>query len=349
MIVLSGGYSKKSGNEIEGGIYTFNFDTKKGILEKKHLLPTINPSYLCLSKNNQFLYTFEETGQRDNPQLKAYSVNKEGQLTPINEQAIPGSAPCHLAFSPDEKFLVVACYRSGSVQVYPVKSDGSLGEITDNAQHKGSSINKNRQKSPHAHMVAFDKLGKVYICDLGIDQVVVYNLVENGKLHALKDEAITIDAGSGPRHMVFHSDGNHAFVLNELTSTVSLLKKEAGKFKVLKNYLSLDGAFSGLPSAAAIRLSKDGHFLYTSDRTINALSIFEFDATKSMLKLIGHQPTSGETPRDFNIDPKGNWLLAAHQNTNNIVVFSIKKKSGELKQVSEIDQIVSPTSIVFID
>ncbi|MBT29959.1 MAG: hypothetical protein CMO01_09900 [Thalassobius sp.] len=347
MIVLTGGYTNKKGNEIEGGIYTFEFDEKEGTLTQKDLYPTVNPSYICVSDDNKFLYTFEEIGIDEKPKLKAFSLDKAGKLTFLNETVIPGGAPCHIRFSKDKKFLLIACYSTGNVFAFAIKTDGTVGDMTSYAQHSGSSINKSRQEGPHAHMVALDKEGKVYVCDLGLDKIKVYSLSPAGELSPL-DEDIKIAEGSGPRHMVFHPDGEHAFVINELTSTVSLLKKEGGKFKVLKDYLALDGSFSGLPTAAAIRISKKGKFVYSTDRTIQAISIFEFDADNSTLKLLTHEETGGEAPRDFNIAPSGKWIIAANQNTDNIVTFSRDKKTGLLSRKSEITDIVKPTSIVFV-
>lgn len=344
MMLFCGGYTPDG----KGGIYTLNFNESNGEIVQKALHKVINPSYLCLSKDQKLLYTFEEIAEKDKPKLKAFSIEEDGKLDLVNEQIIPGSYPCHLTLSPNGKFLLVACYGTGNVQSYPIGSDGSIGEMADKAQHNGKSENIKRQEGPHAHMVSFDDAGKLYVCDLGIDKVMVYGLNEAGKLKLLENEVINLAAGSGPRHMVFHPSGKYAFVLNELTSTVSLLEKQAGKFVVKKDYLSLDGAFSGLPSAAAIRISKDGKQVFTSDRTINAISIFEFDVDTGTLELKRVNPCKGTTPRDFNISPSGKWLLSAHQNSNDIVVFKLSATKGKMKEQSKIVDIESPTSLVFL-
>jgi len=343
MILFCGGYTPDG----KGGIYTLEFNENSGELVQKALQKVTNPSYLCLSPNKKILYTFEEIAEKDKPKLKAFSIDENGKLSLINEQIIPGSYPCHLTISTNGKFLLVACYGTGNVQSYPIEQDGSIGAIADNVKHSGKSENINRQEGPHAHMVSFDGDGKLYVCDLGIDKVMVYGINDDGKLKLLENEVINIAAGSGPRHMVFHPSGQYAFVLNELTSTVSLLEKQAGKFVVKKDYLSLDGAFSGLPSAAAIRISNDGKYVFTSDRTVNTISTFEFDVDTLGLK--GINPCGGTTPRDFNISPSGKWLLSAHQNSHDIVVFKLNAKKGKLKEQAKISEIESPTSLVFLD
>ncbi len=345
MKLFCGGYTPNR----EGGIYTFELNDKNGKLKQLHLTKTTNPSYLCLSPNKEVLYTFEEIGQQDEPKLKAFTIDKKGRLSLINEQVIPGAYPCHLTLSPDRKFVLVACYGSGNVQCFSVKEDGSLGKMTDNVQHQGKSENKSRQEGPHAHMVAFDQDGKLYVCDLGIDKIMVYSLTSTGKLELLENEVIEIASGSGPRHMVFHPSYQYAFVLNELTSTISLLEKSNGKYAVKQDYLMIEEPFSGMPSGAAIRISKDGQLLFASDRTVNGISTFKVDAENGTLKLIETTSCGGIFPRDFNLSPDGEWLLSAHQKSNDIVVFSLEQSTGKLAQIGSINEIVSPTCLVFLE
>ena len=345
MKLFCGGYTPNG----EGGIYTFEFNDKNGKLKQLQLTKTTNPSYLCLSFDQKYLYTFEEIGQKDEPKLKAYAIDKKGRLTLINEQVIPGAYPCHLTLSPNKDFMLVACYGSGNVQCFAVQDDGKLGGLTDNVQHKGKSENKSRQEGPHAHMVTFDQDGKLYVCDLGIDKIMVYSLSSSGELELLENEVVEIASGSGPRHVVFHPSYKYAFVLNELTSTVSLLEKRDGKYKVKQDYLMIEGAFSGMPSGAAIRISKDGQLLFASDRTVNGISVFKVDAENGTLELLDTTSCGGVFPRDFNLSPDGEWLLSAHQKSNDIMIFTLEANTGKLNQIGSINEIVSPTCLVFLE
>jgi 6-phosphogluconolactonase len=54
---------------------------------------------------------------------------------------------------------------------------------------------------------------------------------------------------------------------------------------------------------------------------------------------VGHQPTLGKTPRNFAIDPTGQYLLAANQNSDTLVVFKIDRATGKLTPVG------APTSV----
>ena len=41
-------------------------------------------------------------------------------------------------------------------------------------------------------------------------------------------------------------------------------------------------------------------------------------------------PTRGATPRNFNLDPTGRWLLAAGQDSHTLASFEVNQGTGEL-------------------
>jgi 6-phosphogluconolactonase len=53
-------------------------------------------------------------------------------------------------------------------------------------------------------------------------------------------------------------------------------------------------------------------------------------------------------PRNFAIDPTGAFLLAANQNTNNIVVFRIDQSTGRLTPTGDNITTPLPVSILFL-
>src|SRR5262249_25200984 len=143
--------------------------------------------------------------------------------TLINQQPSLGPGPCHLVLDRTGKFLLVANYAGGSVAVLPVAADGTLGEPSDFVQHQGHSINPERQSGPHAHCVTLDAPNKpAFVCDLGCDKVFAYRFdAERGKLTPAEPAFTTLKPGAGPRHLVFRPDGKFAYVINELSSTVT--------------------------------------------------------------------------------------------------------------------------------
>jgi 6-phosphogluconolactonase len=67
-----------------------------------------------------------------------------------------------------------------------------------------------------------------------------------------------------------------------------------------------------------------------------------------LLNKIQIVPTQGKIPRNFAIDPTGNYLLVANQNSNGIVVFLIDSHSGQLTPTTQAVNVSSPVSILFV-
>jgi len=57
--------------------------------------------------------------------------------------------------------------------------------------------------------------------------------------------------------------------------------------------------------------------------------------------------TLGKIPRNFAIDPSGRFVLAANQDTDNIVIFGIDEKSGLLKYTGNQIEVPTPVCVQF--
>jgi 6-phosphogluconolactonase len=66
------------------------------------------------------------------------------------------------------------------------------------------------------------------------------------------------------------------------------------------------------------------------------------------LTLVGHQKEGIKTPRNFNVDPTGKWLLVANQGSNSIVVFAIDPKTGALKPTDQRVKVGAPVCVKFL-
>lgn len=101
-----------------------------------------------------------------------------------------------------------------------------------------------------------------------------YDVSENGKLNLVT--TFTAEPGTGPRHLVFHPNGQFAYLFGELDSTVRVLSynKETGAFEELQKISTLPEEFDGENGGAAIRISNDGKFLYASNRGHNSIAVF---------------------------------------------------------------------------
>ena len=298
---------------------------------------------MAISADNKFLYCNTEVIEEMNPTVQAYRIKDDFSLQFLNEQPISGGCPCHIALF--ENKVLVACYISGNMLEYPIDESGKLLKCVNNHEHSGSSINLERQEAPHAHHVAIHPNKKdVYVCDLGIDKVKSYKL-EDDKLCSDSIKDINIIKGGGPRHLVFNKDGNLGYVINELTSAVSVLKIIGNKFEQIGSYSSLPDSYKDLPSASAIRIHPNGFFLYIANRNFDAITIFRIKGDS--LELLDYQHTNGKEIREFNISPNGNWLIACHQNSNDTMVFKIKP-DGRLMEVHRTKAIKTPVCVTFL-
>ena len=82
-------------------------------------------------------------------------------------------------------------------------------------------------------MIASDPVtGDILVSDLGSDTVFVYALDRDGRLAAKTSVNLEAVPGAGPRHLAFHPDGRHLFIVNELDSTVCALRRDDDRFVV---------------------------------------------------------------------------------------------------------------------
>lgn len=327
---------------IGHGIYTVQLNTDTGELIKVHTEKARNPSYLAISDDNQFLYCNTELDESENPKVRAYKINTDFSLKFINEQSISGGYPCHLITHGNS--ILVACYATGNIIQFPLDASGILMEAQKEYYHKGSSINKSRQEAPHAHQIATHPNKKdIYVCDLGIDRIKAYHfqcteLVPNEKMDC------EVSKGGGPRHLTFDQEGRFAYVINELTGTISVLHNKKNRFEEIKTYSTLPANFKEVPSASAIRIHPNGKYLYAANRTLKAITIFRI--VENTLQTIDYKYTKGEELREFNITPDGNWLIACHQNSHDTVVYKIQE-DGRLVETYRTNEMLSPVCIVF--
>ena len=337
------------------GIYILRFDPTTGALTRVHIVEGVNePSFLTLDRTQRYLYATNELGPSDRTvegEVSAFEVNpSDGNLEFINKQSAQGNLPCHLVVDPSNKFLVVANYETGSVVVYPIKSDGGLGPMSDFVQHEGSGPHS-RQVGPHAHSTNFDPEGNVLLVnDLGIDKVMAYRLDnDQGKLTPNDPPSTWIHPGGGPRHNAFHPGGRFVFVLNELDSTLMVFDydRTRGSLEHRHTVSTLPEEFGGSSTCAEIAVSPSGKFVYASNRGHDSIAIFAFDESTGEIRPSGHALTGGKTPRNFAIDPSGRFLLAANQDTSDIVTFAIDPITGALTPNGKVIEIPNPICLIF--
>lgn len=342
-----------SGGKSEG-IYVYKFNAVTGDNKFVSVVKSSNPSFLTVSPNNKFVYAVNENADSTRftvgGNISAFAFNKiNGTLTELNKQPSGGKHPCYVAIDKSGKWVFAGNYSSGTVGLLSVKKDGSLDTLKLIIQHQGSGPNIQRQQGPHVHAAVLSADNKyLYAPDLGMDKVMIYNFNKKKGTLIYKDAAVSLP-GHGPRHMEFSPNNHYAYLLEEMTGTVVCYKKIKGILQFQQRINALPGGFTGAIGSADIHVSPNGKFLYCSNRgDANSISIFSINQNDGKLTLIGHQPTLGKTPRNFNFDPSGNFLLVANQNSDEIVIFKIDKKTGLLTDTGKRINVGNPVCLKWI-
>ncbi len=338
------------------GIYVYNFNTITGENILVSTAKTANPSYLAVSANNKMVYAVTENVDSSKLGLggsvSAFSFNnKKGALTFINQQFSGGKHPCYVAVDQSGKWVFAANYISGSAALIAVNKDGSLGAIKQVLQDTGRGPNKERQEGPHVHSTMLSPNNDfLFAPDLGTDRVMVYHFDNNnGLLSPAKPAFAQSIPGSGPRHLDFHPTNRYAYLVEEMSGTVVAFAYKTGKLKSIQRISALPENFNGKVGSADIHVSADGKFLYCSNRgTSNSITIFKIDNLTGKLTVVGEQSCMGKTPRNFNFDPSGNFLLVANMHSDEIVIFAIDKKTGLLTDTKKRINVPNPVCIKWI-
>lgn len=329
------------------GVYLYEFDTHTGEVNiKTSTENVINPSFLTVSKDKKFLYTTNEDG--DNSAVSTFQFDSnQNQFTFLNTQKSEGNDPCHIIN--DDQNVIVANYSGGNITVFGKNSDGSLGKYKQIMKHEVQTVNEAKPEPSHMHMLQLSPDKKYLIAsDLGKDYLYVYRYNPEAKKAVLEfSYFVRVKHGAGPRHFTFSPDGKYVYLINELDGTLLVFKFLEGKLEFIQETTVVTKDFKGKTSAADIHISADGKFLYATNRgDANTISCFEIKKN-GKLKWKQTISTLGKGPRNFSLDPTGNFLLVAHQYTNNVVIFKIDKTTGELTDSGKRIELCSPVCLVF--
>jgi len=342
--LLIGTYTKSCESK---GIYVYDFDSNTGNLNFKNATANVvNPSYLTVSKDNNYVYSVNENGAESTVSSFGYNPSS-GKLNLINKQSSKGADPCYIIN--DEKNVIVANYSGGNIAVFEKNPNGSITEAKQVIQHYGKGTNAKRQEGAHVHMVHFSPDKKFILSnDLGNDKVYLYEYNPNSADEILKiKDSISVNSGSGPRHLTFSKDGRFVYLLQELDGALTVFSYSNGVLKKIDETTILAKDFKGTFSSADIHISPDGKFLYATNRgEANNISIFKILKNGKLLSK-GQTSTLGKGPRNFTIDPSGKFLLVAHQYTNDVVIFKRNKTTGALADTGKRINLCSPVCLVF--
>jgi 6-phosphogluconolactonase len=333
------------------GIYVYKFNSGTGDTSFVSKVAANNPSYLAVSRNSKYVYAVNEDGE-DKGSIAAFEFDKKkGTLQFLNKQSSGGDHPCYVAIDKSGKWVTAANYSGGSFSLLGVSPDGYLRAAERTINHSGSGPDKQRQDKPHVHSTVFSPDEKyLLVQDLGIDKIMIYAFEnKTGTLKPAKIPSVSTVPGSGPRHFEFHPSGDYGYLIEEMSGHITAYQYSKGKLQFLQTISAIKEGYKGPIGSADIHVSPDGRFLYASNRgESNDIAIFAIDKSTGKLTLKGHQPVLGRTPRNFSIDPSGQFLLVANQNSNDIVIFKRDPQTGLLTDSGKKIEVDKPVCLKWV-
>ena len=327
------------------GIYKININKNGKFSSPVLAAESENPSFLAITDDMKYLVAVNEN---EKGTVESFLV-KSNELEPLGKSESGGAHPCYVTIT-GKSYVLTANYSGGNVGLLKIDKSGKLSGLLDIQQHEGFGTTE-RQKAPHAHSVISDPVnGNIIAADLGTNELWFSRIdTSRDKLVPGFPHKLKLRDGAGPRHMAFHPDGNHLYVINELNSTISLMARDdEGNFEFKSSISTLPKEFEGENYCADVHVSPDGKFVYASNRGHNSIAIFKVIPVSDKLVPIDHEPGRGDWPRNFAISPDGNFLLVANKRTGNIISFARDQKTGLLEFIDEIP-IPDPVCILFTD
>tara|TARA_R110002096_G_scaffold16106_25_gene55161 strand:- start:509 stop:1627 length:1119 start_codon:yes stop_codon:yes gene_type:complete len=341
-----------TGSRESKGIYHATFDPENGKLSGAELAAEIKgPGFLAWHPDGTKIYAV--AGLEGGPGVAGFHVKPEGKLEQFTNSPIGDGGGAHISVHPSGKFLLTAQYGGGSVAFFPIDAEGNLGEAVIHEHEGGSRVVDRRQDSPHPHWCGFSPDGKFsFTPDLGTDNIHIYQVAPDQNAITKHGLAASIPGG-GPRHMRFSADGKFIYLLNELTLSVTTFAYDAatGTAKALTTTPALADevkAKEGFNSAAEILIHPNGKFVWSSNRGNDSITCYRADPATGQLTVTEVEPIRGAWPRNINIDPTSQWILAAGANSNTVSVHKIDQETGELTyQTRSIINVPGPICILF--
>lgn len=324
--------------------YSIDGENKK-LVERFIVDNAIDPIYLALSASGRYLYVAEKVNVEgcDMPGgVSVYSTDG-GKLTRVAQYALAKTVPCHISLSSYQNYLLWAEYRNGTCGYMKVLPNGLLEPVAS-TQHQGCGINKERQESAHCHCAISTPTERyMCVCDLGIDQVVLYPLTGNAS-DFKKVSHIEVAPGAGPRHLIFKR--NNAYLINELNNTVIAYRVSDNKFEEIAIYQTLPEDFNEFSKCAAIKISPNQKWLLASNRGHNSIAVFKINPDGSLERVVINM-LGGEYPRDFSFYPDGSKIVVGHKMSDEFVVYDFDDETGAMVQAGECFKFTKPLAFVF--
>lgn len=329
------------------GITVYDVDVENGRFIYRCEMEVNNSSYLTVSHDRKTLYSIADEG------VVSFRILENGSITRLNSANIKGMRGCHISTDEEDRYLFVSGYHDGKATVMRLKPDGSVGRIADGVFHKGLGSVAERNFRPHVSCTRRTPDGKfIMVADLGIDQIKIYKFDdEHGGLTLV--DALRCELESAPRHFFFSKDGRFIYLMYELKNVIDVFTYETGeRSPVIEKIQTISTTSTlkpgNLTAACAMRLSRDGKYIYCSNAGENTVSIYSRDEQTGLLTMICCLPISGNYPKDVAIFPDGRHLASVNHDSGTLTFFSVDYEKGLLVMSGRAVEVNEPNCCAIV-
>lgn len=346
-------YVGMHGNQIKAA----RFDAATGELTLTGVAATVpSPTWMVMHPSLPIVYSDSELGNDGKTDGAVYAMHIDpatGMLTQLDSVDAGGGGTTYLYLDAPSMTILACNYGSGSVATIPIGDYGRLSPVSSVTKDVGKGPSP-RQQSPHAHSVVIDPSGRyALVPDLGADRVFVYPFDRAARVLRPDppgaERHYVAPPGSGPRHVAFHPSGRVAYLFTELTAQIQTLRWDAaaGRLTLLQTVPTNSAQFAGHTEAAELAVSRDGRFVYASNRGDNTIVAYSVDRTSGQLTFL-QRVTAGGDPWSFSLHPGGRWMLIANEHTNNVAVWRVDPASGRMTDTGVSVSTPAPVCVCFV-
>lgn len=312
--LLIGGYTAESGGTAAGVRALINVAGGEGklSLSEQPPLDLPSPSYLIGHPEGPWVFAVSET---EPSTLSSLQVDWEGNLRLVSTVPTGGDGACHVALSHDGRFVFVAHYGSGSIASFAIKEGGGLSERIDLLEFSGSGQDQERQGSAHAHQIVVDG-DELLVCDLGSDVIHRVRLDPTEGTFSVRDDAVELPAGSGPRHLVLVDE--FVTVACELSAELWFARRTEKGFEHIRT-VATSATEGDLVQPSGI-FALDNR-IFVANRGVDTISVFDVERATGWLTRVTEFGCGGSWPRDLTV--RDGWLWITNERSHAISVFGI--------------------------
>eukprot|EP00391_Amoebophrya_sp_Ameob2_P000599 CAMPEP_0179007778 /NCGR_PEP_ID=MMETSP0795-20121207/15348_1 /TAXON_ID=88552 /ORGANISM="Amoebophrya sp., Strain Ameob2" /LENGTH=481 /DNA_ID=CAMNT_0020702787 /DNA_START=325 /DNA_END=1771 /DNA_ORIENTATION=- len=303
--------------------------------------------------------------------VRISAVSRHGAAAELGKVSTHGRSACYISLSHDLRYILVVNYWDSTMTSIAIDeeglfltNDGTKSQIPGNnaekkrEAHGNDPHSKHRFDESHAHACVFDPtFGRMaFVPDLGEGVIKQFAFDENNG-SARYCGTISCGAEAGPRYLEFHPQLDVCYVVNELASSIVVLRFD--EYRVLEAFERLHNTvpsvrdpkqlecapclekiqeISTLPAAfpknmntcGRIAVDPSGKWVLVSNRGHDSIAVYQI-VEGGLLINAGYYDIGGHTPRHFKFSTTGDYVFSANQDSNCICVFRFDKTNGELR------------------